>query len=200
MNAPIPQHQFQQTVDGIRAIRAEVNGCTEKLNDTTYMVGCSECGHEFRAATPNGFSHCSSHRTDEENFFDDLERALPEDIFAFTFREDERVRCSPQWRTLSPLGRRVAEWAMAGGLDSDEPETEGGDYIDTRYVIEAANFWRRVSDLAVRDIDLGCLAWNAHACAQAIVDRREDESAMAEDARRRFYPHGLYQPSYKTSL
>lgn len=193
MNAPL-------VIEHLRAMRADVVECTEKLA-AQYTVGCSECGHEFRAATPNGFSHCSDHRTDEENFFDDLERALPEDLFAFSFREDDRVRCSPQWRALSPLGRRVAEWAMAGGFDSDEPETETGSYIDTRYVIEAANFWRRVSDLAVRDIDLGCLAQNAHECAQAIVDRREDdESAMVEDARRRYYPHGLYQPSYKTSV
>lgn len=195
MNAPL-----EMIATHLRAIRSEVVECTDKL-DAHYTVSCSQCGREFTRNEPHGFSHCSSHRTDEENFFDDLERALPEDIFAFTFREDDRVRCSPQWRTLSPLGRRVAEWAMAGGFDSDEPETETGSYIDTRYVIEASNFWRRVSDLAVRDIDLGCLAWNAHACAQAIVDLREDdESAMVEDARRRYYPHGLYQPSYKTSL
>ncbi len=198
MNAP-----FEQVIEQIRAARADVNECLDALDaPRSYPnVSCSQCGGDFRAETPHGFSQCREHRSDAENFFDDLERALPEDIFAFTFREDDRVRCSPQWRTLSPLGRRVAEWAMAGGFDSDEPETESGGYIETRYVIEAANFWRRVSDLAVRDIDLGCLAQNAHACAQAIVDRREDdESAMVEDAHRRFYPHGTYQPSYKASL
>lgn len=198
MNAPIPQQQFEQVVENLRAIGAELRDCVDRMHD----VSCSQCGGDFRAETPHGFSQCREHRSDAENFFDDFERGFPVEMTPDLGRNDSaRVRLSPQWRTLSPLGRRVAEWAMAGGFDSDEPETETGGYSETRYVIEAANFWRRVSDLAVRDIDLGCLAQNAHACAQAIVDRREDdESAMVEDAHRRFYPHGTYQPSYKASL
>ena len=184
MNAPL-----EVIAANLRAIRAEVNECADKLDAPRYAVSCSQCGREFTRDTPHGFSHCRNHMDgtaalwyDTEHFLADLLDTLPVEIAANQCREEDRVRLSPAWHTLSAPARIAAEWAMAGG-DEQPIET-----LPTPAIEEAREFWRRVADHTYPYDDVHCLGQNAHSELSGVIAAREEdaiEHAIAQEWQRR---------------
>lgn len=111
MNTPLemiathlPRHPF------------EVVECTVRWT-AHYTVSCSQCGREFTAFYPHGFSHCRNHADRLNAASGDTEMELA-DSAESTDDEADRVKASPAWTTLSAPARIAAEWAMAG-LESE---------------------------------------------------------------------------------
>lgn len=167
MNAPL-----EMIAAHLRAIRAEVNECTDKLV-TLHTVSCSQCGEEFTRDIPHGFSHCRNHMTGNEAVWYDTETHLTSTAES-TDDEADRVKASPAWVTLSAPARIAAEWAMAG-LESEMQPIET---LLTPVIEEAREFWRRVADHTYPYDDAHTIAQNAHSALSWVVEQREEEGAL----------------------
>ena len=165
MNAPL-----EVIAANLRAIRAEVNECTDKLV-TLHTVSCSQCGEEFNRDIPHGFSHCRNHMTGNAAVWYDTEMKLA-DSAESTDDEADRVKAAPAWATLSAPARIAAEWAMDGG-DEQPIET-----LTTPVIEEAREFWRRVADHTYPYDDAHTLAQNAHSALSWVVEQREEEGSL----------------------
>lgn len=177
MNAPL-----EMIAAHLRAIRAEVNECTDKLV-TLHTVSCSQCGEEFNRDIPHGFSHCRNHMTGNAAVWYDAEMELADSAESLD-DEADRVKASPAWPTLSAPARVAAEWAMAGG-DEQPIET-----LTTPVIEEAREFWRRVADHTYPYDPAHVLAQNAHSELSGVIAARDEESTLnviyEEQQRREF--------------
>ena len=167
MNAPL-----EMIAAHLRAIRAEVNECTDKLV-TLHTVSCSQCGEEFNRDIPHGFSHCRNHMSGNAAVWYDTETFLTNTADSLG-DEADRVKAAPAWATLSAPARIAAEWAMAG-LESEMQPIET---LLTPVIEEAREFWRRVEDHTYPDDDAHTLAQNAHSALSWVVEQREEEGAL----------------------
>ena len=166
MNAPL-----EVIAANLRAIRAEVVDCVDKLDAPRFAVSCSQCGREFTSDIPHGFSHCRNHMTGNEAVWYDTETFLT-DSAESTDDEADRVKASPAWPTLSAPARVAAEWAMAGG-DEQPIET-----LTTPVIEEAREFWRRVADHTYPYDPAPVLAQNAHSELSGVIAARDEEASL----------------------
>ena len=166
MNAPL-----EVIAANLRAIRAEVVECVDKLDAPRFAVSCSQCGREFTRDIPHGFSWCRNHMTGNAAIWYDTEMELA-DSAESTDDEADRVKASPAWVTLSAPARIAAEWAMAGG-DGQPIET-----LTTPVIEEAREFWRRVADHTYPYDPAHCLAQNAHSELSGVIAARDEEASL----------------------
>ena len=167
MNAPL-----EMIAAHLRAIRAEVNECTDKLV-TLHTVSCSQCGEEFNRDIPHGFSHCRNHMTGNEAVWYDTETFLTNTADSLD-DEADRVKAAPAWATLSAPARIAAEWAMAG-LESEMQPIET---LLTPVIEEAREFWRRVADHTYPYDPAHALAQNAHSELSGVIAARDEEASL----------------------
>lgn len=166
MNAPL-----EVIAANLRAIRAEVVECTDKLDAPRFAVSCSQCGREFPRDIPHGFSLCRNHMSGNAAAWYDTEMELADSVESMD-DEADRVKASPAWVTLSAPARIAAEWAMAGG-DEQPIET-----LTTPVIEEAREFWRRVADHTYPYDPAHCLAQNAHSELSGVIAEREEEGSL----------------------
>ena len=168
MNAPL-----EVIAANLRAIRADVVECVDKLDAPRFAVSCSQCGREFTRDIPHGFSWCRNHMTGNAAIWYDTEMELADSAESV---EDEanRVKASPAWTTLSAPARIAAEWAMAG-LESEMQPIEA---LMTPVIEEAREFWRRVADHTYPYDAAHCLAQNAHSELSGVIAKREEEASL----------------------